>query len=53
MSRSSFNIIPKFWYFVCAGILFLVLFFTGVGYGLFGDMPEVEDLENPKNALSS
>ena len=53
MSSSTFKIIPKFWYFVCGGILLLVLFFTGVGYGLFGDMPEVEDLENPKNALSS
>ena len=53
MSDSNFKIIPKFWFFVGGGILFLVLFFTGVGYGLFGDMPEVEDLENPKNALSS
>ena len=53
MSNSNFKIIPKFWFFIGGGILFLVLFFTGVGYGLFGDMPEVEDLENPKNALSS
>ena len=31
----------------------IVLFFTGVAYGLFGELPGFADLENPKNLLAT
>ena len=34
-------------------ILFVVLFFVGLSYGLFGFMPSFEDLENPESNLAS
>jgi penicillin-binding protein 1A len=44
---------PKVWLIFGGCILFALLFFTGVSYGLLGEMPDIDDLENPKNALSS
>jgi len=44
---------PKLWLSFFGAILLAFLFFFGVSLGLLGDMPEIEDLENPKNALSS
>jgi penicillin-binding protein 1A len=44
---------PKLWLSFGGLILLSLLFFTGVSWGLLGEMPEIEDLENPKNALSS
>lgn len=44
---------PKLWLAYLSLFLMGYLFFVGVSYGLLGEMPEVEDLENPKNSLSS
>ncbi len=44
---------PKLWFIFFSLVAVGVLFFIGVSYGLLGEMPEVEDLENPKNSLSS
>lgn len=44
---------PKLWLSFLGAILLAFLFFFGVSLGLLGEMPEIEDLENPKNALSS
>ena len=56
MAKSNdfqFSFIKKFWYFLFGGTIFVFLMFFLATIGGFGDMPEVEDLENPKNALSS
>ena len=44
---------PKLWLSFLGAIVLALLFFFGVSLGLLGEMPEIEDLENPKNALSS
>ncbi len=44
---------PRLWLFFSGGLLVVLLFFIGVSMGLLGEMPEIADLENPKNALSS
>ncbi len=49
----GFRFIKNVWIGLLGLFLLGLLFFIGVSKGLFGEMPEVEDLENPKNALSS
>ena len=49
----KFTLIKRFWQFLIGGTIAVFLVFILVGFGLFGEMPDVEDLENPKNALSS
>lgn len=49
----KFSFIRRFWLFLVGGIMSVLLLFILVGFGLFGEMPDVEDLENPKNSLSS
>lgn len=49
----GFRFIKNVWIGLLGLFLLGFLFFLGVSKGLFGEMPEVEDLENPKNALSS
>ncbi len=34
-------------------VLFVILFFMGVNVGLLGTMPNLEDIQNPKNAVST
>ncbi|MCW5907983.1 MAG: transglycosylase domain-containing protein [Chitinophagales bacterium] len=34
-------------------VLFVVLFFIGVNYGLLGEMPDLEAIQNPRNAVST
>lgn len=34
-------------------VLFIVLFFIGVNYGLLGEMPDLEAIQNPRNAVST
>lgn len=52
-SQEKFSFISKFWKTLIAGTIIVFLLFILVSLGLFGEMPDVEDLENPKNALSS
>ena len=49
----KFTLIKRFWQFLIGGTIAVFLLFILVSFGLFGEMPDVEDLENPKNALSS
>jgi penicillin-binding protein 1A len=49
----QFTFIKRFWQILIGGTIAVFLLFFLVTFGLFGDMPDVEDLENPKNALSS
>jgi penicillin-binding protein 1A len=49
----KFTLIKRFWQFLIGGTIAVFLVFILVSFGLFGEMPDVEDLENPKNALSS
>ncbi len=49
----GFRFIKNVWIGLLGLFLLGFLFFLGVSKGFFGEMPEVEDLENPKNALSS
>ncbi|MBL0309143.1 MAG: transglycosylase domain-containing protein [Bacteroidetes bacterium] len=34
-------------------ILLIVLFFVGVNYGLFGQMPDLDAIQNPNNSIST
>ncbi|MCF6295193.1 MAG: transglycosylase domain-containing protein [Flavobacteriaceae bacterium] len=42
-----------FWILFSSGILVVVLLFLLASWGVFGEMPTFEDLENPKNNLAS
>lgn len=42
-----------FWKVFCFGILGIVLIFLLANFGVFGDMPTVEELENPDSNLAS
>ncbi|MEK0420808.1 MAG: hypothetical protein RLZZ161_659 [Bacteroidota bacterium] len=52
-NNSGFYLIGKFWRFLLGSFLMIIVFFLLVNFGLFGEMPEIKDLENPKNAQSS
>jgi penicillin-binding protein 1A len=41
------------WSLFFGGLLFVVLLFTAAGYGVFGKMPSLRDLENPEADLAS
>lgn len=49
----KFKLIKRFWQFLIGGTIAVFLLFILVSFDLFGGMLDVEDLENPKNALSS
>ncbi|MCF8308456.1 MAG: transglycosylase domain-containing protein, partial [Bacteroidales bacterium] len=42
-----------FWGIIVALFLGVTLFFAGISWGWFGDMPTFEELENPKSNLAS
>lgn len=42
-----------FWSILLSGIALVVLILTFVRFGLFGELPSFEDLENPKSNLAS
>jgi penicillin-binding protein 1A len=42
-----------FWISYLFLLVFIILFFIGVGYGWFGKMPTFEELENPKSNLAT
>lgn len=52
-SSPGFYFIRRFWNFLLGSFLFVILFFLLVNFGLFGDMPDIKELENPRSALSS
>jgi len=41
------------WGVIFAPVLLLMFFFTLTAFGLFGELPDVEELQNPKNNLAS
>ena len=43
----------RFWKIYIIFLLGGVLFFTAVRYGLFGSLPDINELENPKSKLAS
>ncbi|MBS3914810.1 MAG: transglycosylase domain-containing protein [Bacteroidetes bacterium] len=45
--------IPRFWKALGGGVVLSFLFFLLVSFGLFGDLPDIKELENPSSALSS
>lgn len=45
--------LKRFWQICIAGVLFVVLLISSVGFGLFGELPTFRDLENPKSNLAS
>lgn len=51
--NSGYYLIGKFWKFLLGVFLMIIVFFLLVNFGLFGDMPDIKDLENPKSAQSS
>ncbi len=52
-TKKGFRLVPKVWSLAITGILFVVLFFVLLSIGFMGDMPNIAELENPKNSLSS
>lgn len=53
MSNSNSQYIKTFWKIIGFGTLFVILFISSVGLGLFGELPTFRDLENPKSNLAS
>lgn len=53
MSKNYSQYIKNFWKIIGFGVLFVIIFISSVGLGLFGDLPTFRDLENPKSNLAS
>ena len=49
----GFFLIRKFWSFLLGTFSFIFLLFLLVNFGLFGEMPEIKELESPRSSLSS
>lgn len=47
------QVIKKFWKVFFYTLAFIPVFFVLVNFGILGAMPDIEELENPKSALSS
>jgi len=52
-AKNILKYIMAFWIAFGTGILIIVLLFLLAGWGLFGDMPTFEELENPKSNLAT
>lgn len=52
-SKTNTSFTKKFWNFIFGGIGFVVLFFLLVNFGIFGEMPDIKELENPRAALTT
>lgn len=50
---NGFFFIRRFWSLLFGTFIFIILFFLLVSAGLFGDMPDIKELENPKSAQST
>ncbi len=53
MSSTNSKYIKTFWKIIAFGTLFVILFISSIGFGLFGELPTFRDLENPKSNLAS
>jgi penicillin-binding protein 1A len=53
MSKNYSQYIKNFWKIIGFGVLFVIIFISSVGLGLFGELPTFRDLENPKSNLAS
>jgi penicillin-binding protein 1A len=51
--KSGYFLMGRFWKFLLGFFLMIIVFFLLVNFGLFGEMPDIKDLENPKSAQSS
>ncbi len=49
----DFKFIKGFWSALGGGFLLVILFFILTNLGLFGELPDIKELENPKASLSS
>jgi penicillin-binding protein 1A len=52
-SGSGIFLIRRFWNFLAGTFGFIILFFLLVNFGLFGEMPDIKELENPKSSQST
>lgn len=50
---SGYFLIDKFWKFLLGVFMMIIVFFLLVNFGLFGEMPDIKELENPRSAQSS
>jgi penicillin-binding protein 1A len=53
MEKKPHNYIKWLWIFLLSPILIIFLLVTLIGVGVFGDLPHVEELVNPKNNLAT
>jgi penicillin-binding protein 1A len=53
MEKKPHNYIKWLWIFLLSPILIIFLLVTLIGIGVFGDLPQVEELVNPKNNLAT
>lgn len=53
MDKKPHNYIKWLWIFLLSPILIIFLLVTLIGIGVFGDLPHVEELVNPKNNLAT
>jgi len=53
MEKKPHNYIKWLWIFLLSPILIVFLLVTLIGIGVFGDLPQVEELVNPKNNLAT
>ncbi|WP_062057254.1 penicillin-binding protein 1A [Aquimarina longa] len=51
--NSTLKFIKVFWVLFGAGIFLIALLFLFASWGVFGEMPKFEELENPKNDLAT
>lgn len=51
--RNYKKLIRLFWITVLGGFSTIILLFVGASWGLFGDLPTFEELENPENNLAT
>ncbi len=51
--RNYKKLIRLFWMTILGGFSIIILLFVGASWGLFGDLPTFEELENPENNLAT
>jgi penicillin-binding protein 1A len=52
-NSSSNKWIKRLWKLFIAGLLFILLFLLSIRYGMWGALPDTQELENPKTKLAS
>jgi penicillin-binding protein 1A len=52
-NSSSNKWVKRLWKLFVAGLLFILLFLLSIRYGLWGALPDTQELENPKTKLAS